>query len=309
MQLRTHILNRLVRVLMTGWDAGSPAQQRARQEKSARYTQLPAHIHTEVMTVGKVSATWFKPADTAAGAVLYLHGGGYVLGSINVYRDLLARLATATRRPALALAYRLAPEHPYPAALDDAVAAYRWLLDQGYPAAQLLIAGDSAGGGLTLATLLALRAAGIPLPAAAVCLSPWTDLALTGASLQTHAARDPILSPRSLAQFASHYAGAHARTDPLISPLYADLQGLPPLLIQVGAAEILLDDARRCAAQARAAGVTVTLEVWAGMCHVFQLFAFLPETRQALQHIAAFAAQYIAGPSPPDGRPTTRPQR
>lgn len=294
MSIRTTISNRLVAALMAGWSDGPIATQRARQEKTARYARLPAGAQRRPVDVNGVPGAWFERADPEAGALLYLHGGAYALGSIHVYRELLARLVCATRLPALAIDYRLAPEHPYPAALEDATRAYRWLLDQGFAAERIIIAGDSAGGGLALATLVALRASETPLPAGAVCLSPWTDLALTGDSIHSQARADPILTPQSLEQYARYYAGEHDRTAPLISPLYADLRGLPPLLIQVGTAEILLDDARRCAEAARAAGVEVTLEVWDGMCHVFQMFAFFPETKQALRQITAFTAQRLA---------------
>jgi acetyl esterase/lipase len=220
--------------------------------------------------------------------ILYLHGGAYALGSINVHRELLARLARATHMRVLAVDYRLAPEHPYPAALEDTAAAYRWALDAGCAPSRIVVAGDSAGGGLALATLAALRDAGAPLPAGTVCLSPWLDLALTGASIRTKASVDPVLSREALERYAGLYAGEHARTHPLISPLYADLRGLPPLLIQVGTDEILLDDAVRGAEKARAAGVRATLDVVEGMFHVFQMVGVLPETRRALERIAAF---------------------
>jgi acetyl esterase/lipase len=205
-----------------------------------------------------------------------------------VHRAFLAQLARATGTRVLAVDYRLAPEHPYPAALEDAVAAYRWALDAGYAPSQVVVAGDSAGGGLALATVVALRDAGAPLPAGAVCLSPWLDLALTGASMRSNARVDPILSYEILDGYARLYASAHDRTSPLISPLYADLRGLPPLLIQVGTEEVLLDDAVRCADRAQAAGVAVTLEVVDGMFHVFQMVGALPETQAAMREIAVF---------------------
>ncbi|MBN1262715.1 MAG: alpha/beta hydrolase [Anaerolineae bacterium] len=293
MNIRAKLSNRLIAGLMTGWSKGSVAEQRARQARATRYVRLPPTLRRRPVDAAGVPAVWFEPDNAATSVLLYLHGGAYVMGSSDVYRDLLARLVNATQLPALALDYRLAPEDPYPAALEDAVAGYRWLLAQDIPAGRILIAGDSAGGGLALATLVALRETGAPLPAGAICLSPWTDLALTGDSLRSQARVDPILTPRSLAQYAQYYAGDHDRTAPLISPLYAEFTGLPPLLIQVGTAEILLDDARRCADKARAAGVDVTLAVWEGMCHVFQMFAFLPETKEALGQIAAFTAQRL----------------
>jgi acetyl esterase/lipase len=193
----------------------------------------------------------------------------------------------------LAINYRLAPEHPYPAALEDSIAAYHWLLTQGVDPSQIIIAGDSSGGGLVLVTMVTLRDAGEQLPAGAVCISPWTDLSLTGASIHQKSKLDPILNPTSLDMYAKFYAGEYELTSPLISPLYADLQELPPLLIQVGADEILLDDAIRLTEKARDARVDVTLEIWDEMFHVFQLIPFLPETKKAIGSIAEFVSQNL----------------
>jgi acetyl esterase/lipase len=227
--------------------------------------------------------------------MLYLHGGGYVVGSIATHLGLAGRLSRAAAARVLLLNYRLAPEHPFPAAVEDATAAYRWLLGTGVKPGRIAIAGDSAGGGLTVATLVALRDAGEPLPAAGVCQSPWIDLEGAGESVTTKAHVDPLVHKDMLLKMASWYlAGANPRT-PLAAPLYADLQGLPPLLVQVGTAEILLDDATRLADRARAAGVAVTLEPWEGMIHVWQLFAsILPEGQQAIDRIGAFVRQHAA---------------
>jgi acetyl esterase/lipase len=288
--LQAVIAKRLMRVIFAGWAEGPVAEQRRRQERASRFAP-PAHgCERQPATVNGVPGEWFVPAAPVAGIILYLHGGAYVVGSIASHREYLVRLANATRAKILAINYRLAPEHPFPAALEDAVSAYRWLLAGGAPPGDLLLAGDSAGGGLALAALLALRAGDDPLPAGAICLSPWVDLALTGASVRTKAAVDPILTPASLETSARLYAAGHALTDPLISPLYAALDGLPPLLIQAGSDEILLDDALRLAERARRAGVAVTLEVWEGLFHVFPITPFLPESAQALARIAAFVA-------------------
>jgi acetyl esterase/lipase len=225
--------------------------------------------------------------------MLYLHGGGYAIGSIVTHRGLAGRLSQAAAARVLLVDYRLAPEHPFPAAVNDATGAYRWLLAQGIDPARLIIAGDSAGGGLTIAALVAVRDAGMPLPAAAVCLSPWVDLEGSGDSVTTKATADPLVQKAGLLQLAAWYlAGANPRT-PLAAPLYADLRDLPPLLIQVGTAEILLDDATRLAEKAIAAGVKVTLEPWEDMIHVWQLFApMLPEGQKAIERIGVFVQQH-----------------
>jgi acetyl esterase/lipase len=221
--------------------------------------------------------------------ILYLHGGGYVSGSPRTHRALMGHLSRHTRARILALDYRLAPEHVFPSALEDAWAAYWWLLQQDIPPARIVVAGDSAGGGLTLALLLALREAGAPLPAGAICFSPWADLALTGASLHKNSATDYI-NAQVLRATAEMYLGGHDPRDPLASPLYADLHGLPPLLVQVGSAELLYDDGRRLAQRARRAGVDVHFEAYTGMVHVWQFMYLLePKARQALRSAARFA--------------------
>lgn len=293
MSLRTRILRKLVALQMSGWSRGSIEAQRARQERTTKYVRLPADIHCRPVSVAGIAAEWIEAPGADSGVLLHLHGGAFALGSINVSREWVARLARATRTRALIIDYRLAPEHPYPAALDDATAAYLWLLQEGVEPSGIILAGGSAGGGLALSTLVRLRDTGHPFPAGAVFMSPWMDLALTGDSIQEKAQADPILAASDLDTYAGYYAGKVKRTEPLLSPLYADLRGLPPLLIQVGSEEILLDDAVRCAGKARAAGVDVTLEIWDGMFHVFQMFPFLSETRRALESIAAFVSRRL----------------
>jgi epsilon-lactone hydrolase len=230
--------------------------------------------------------------------VLYLHGGAYSYGSPSHYRDFIWRIATVACARVLCLDYRLAPEHPFPAALDDAVAAYRWLLAAGAAPASIAVMGDSAGGGLVLATLLRLRDEGVALPAAAVALSPWTDLALTGESLKSNAAADPMLKVEQAPHLARYYlAGADPR-HPYASPLYGDPAGLPPALIQVGSDEILRDDAVRMADKLAAAGCRVELEIWPRMPHVWQLFArIVPEAHRAVERIGAFVRAELDGRS------------
>lgn len=226
--------------------------------------------------------------------LLYLHGGGFSVGSPESHRDLTWRLAEAAGMRAIVLDYRLAPEHPFPAALDDACTAYQWLLDQGIDHCSIAIAGDSAGGGLTLSTLVRLRDEGKPLPAAAALLSPWTDLAATGRSLQTNAKADPMLRPEILPSIADLYLGGRDPRDPLVSPLYADLHGLPPTIIHVGSTEILRDDAVRVAEKLRQAGVPVTLDVWDNMPHVWHIFGSrLPEAREAIDQLGAFLRAHV----------------
>ena len=267
-----------------------PVEMRANMERMTELMALPPDVTTEPTTVGGVPAEWVTtPAVDARRVVLYLHGGAYVIGSINTHRDLAGRISRAAGARVLNIDYRLAPEHPHPAAVEDAAAAYRWLLGTGQDPARLAIAGDSAGGGLTLATLVALRDQKLPLPAAGVCLSPWVDLEGIGESMKTCAHLDPMVQHEHLLRMARLYLGDLDPRTPLAAPLYADLSGLPPLYIQVGAAETLLDDSTRIIERARKAGVEATLEVWDDMIHVFQAFApMLPEGQQAIDKIGEY---------------------
>ena len=248
-----------------------------------------------MVDVGGVPATWFHPAgaDTTC-AVLYLHGGGYALGSAFSHGELIARIARALGVPALAVDYRLAPEHPFPAAHDDALTAWRWLTTQyQLPAERITLAGDSAGGGLTLALLIALRNGCQPLPAAAALLSPWTDLTLSGPTLTSRADQDPALTPGLLAHLASDYLAGSDPQHPLASPLFADLTGLPPLLIQVGTAEILLSDSERLADKARAAGVEVTLHREDHAPHIYPSLTDVPQAHEATTRIGTFLRGHL----------------
>lgn len=266
------------------------ATMRAGMESMTGLMPLPPDVATEPASANGVPAEWVSvPTASADRVVLYVHGGAYVIGSINTHRDLAGRISRASGARVLNVDYRLAPEHPHPAAVEDATAAYRWLVANGHAPARLAIAGDSAGGGLTIATLVALRDAGDPLPAAGVCLSPWVDLEGIGESMSSRAHLDPMVQKDHLLRMAKLYLGdLHPRT-PLAAPLYADLSGLPPLLIQVGTAETLLDDATRIAERAKKAGVEVTLDVWEDMIHVFQAFApMLPEGQRAIEQIGEY---------------------
>jgi acetyl esterase/lipase len=253
----------------------------------------PRGTRTEFVDAGGVRAHLVStPRSSPERHVLYLHGGAYTIGSPRLYRHFTWRIADVARARVLVIAYRCAPEHPFPAALEDAVAAWQWLLARGADPRHAFIMGDSAGGGLTLATMLKLRDAGLPLPAAAVALSPWTDLALTGASFRDNAASDPMLVAGDVPRFASGYIGGADARHPYVSPLYGDPRGLPPTLIQAGSDEILRDDAVRMAQVMRDAGCAVELQVWPKMPHVWHLLApVLPEARAALDEIARFLAR------------------
>jgi len=269
---------------------------RSGYEQMSAALPVAGDVTCEPVDAAGVKAEWITaPGADRDRAVLYFHGGGYVIGSINTHRALAGSLSRAAKARVLILNYRLAPEHPYPAALDDATAAYRWLLAQGVQAKKIVVAGDSAGGGLTVAALVALRDAGAKLPAAGVCISPWVDLEGTGDSITSKASVDPMVTKDGLLQFAGLYlAGKNPRT-PLASPLYANLSGLPPLLIQVGTWEIVLDDASRIAERAKKAGVEVTYEPWEGMIHVWHLFApMLDEGNQAIERIGQYVQQRTA---------------
>ena len=265
-------------------------QLRAGFAALSRQFPPPVNATFEPVKASGVPAEWVTIAGgNTSPVLLYFHGGGYCIGSAETHRDLVARMCIAAGGRALSVDYRLAPEHPFPAAVDDGVAAYRWLRTQGVPAQSIVVAGDSAGGGLTLATLLALKQAGDELPSGAICMSPVTDLAKEGESMKTKIDVDPMVHPKSSAAYAQKYIGGSDVKAPLASPLYADLVGLPPLLILVGTWEVLLDDSTRFAAKANAAGVPVELEVWDEMIHIWPFFAAaLPEGRQAIERMAAF---------------------
>jgi acetyl esterase/lipase len=237
-----------------------------------------------------------SPGAAEDAVLLYLHGGAYISGNPQGYRGLAAELARATGARGIALDYRLAPEHPFPAAVDDAVAGYEALLARGFAPGRIVIAGVSAGGGLTMALLLALRDKGLPQPAAALLISPWADLTGKAASHSTKAAEDPTLTAEALRISADYYLGGASAEHPLASPIHADLSGLPPLLIQVGSAEILLDDAVALAAAAGRANAAVRLEIWPDMPHVWHAFAFmLPEGQKAIDTAGAFLRAALDG--------------
>ena len=263
---------------------------RAGFEQMGAMFPVPKDVKCEPVKAGSVKAEWVTaPGAAADRAILYFHGGGYVIGSINTHRAMVAELSRAAKARVLIIDYRLAPEYPHPAAVDDATEAYRWLLAQGFSPKRVAVAGDSAGGGLTVAALVALRDKGEKLPAAGACLSPWVDLEGIGESMTSKASLDPMVKKDGLLQLAGLYLGGKDPRTPLAAPLYANLSGLPPLLVVVGTSETLLDDASRLAERARKAGVDVTYEPAEGMIHVWQLFApMLDEGKESIDRIGRF---------------------
>ena len=275
--------------------ANTVAEKRAQYDRAERVFPVPSDVGVKTVTIKpaqspEIGGEWLEPpAVREHAALLYLHGGGYVIGSPRSHRHLAASLGRAAGAATLVPDYRLAPEHPFPGAIEDAVAAYRWLLERGALPERTVIAGDSAGGGLTVATLLALRDRGLPRPAAGVCISPWVDLTCSAPSYVTKAASDPIVTGEGVALMARAYLGATDPRTSLASPLFADLAGLPPLLVQVGSEEVLLDDAVGLAERAKAAGVAATLEVWPDMIHVWHWFyPMLDEGQRAIDSAGAF---------------------
>ena len=266
-------------------------ESRAGFEKMARAVGGDTPADVRRVDVGGVPAELVSAGVRASAdsATLYLHGGGYVIGSPATHRELARRLSVASGGQVLTIDYRLAPEDPFPAPVEDAVSAYRWLLDEGYAPGKLSVAGDSAGGGLTVAVLVSIREQGLPMPACGVCLSPWVDMEGIGDSMTGRADRDPMVQREGLVNMANTYLGGADPRTPLAAPMYADLDGLPPLLIQVGESETLYDDATRLAQRAIAAGVETAFEPWPDMIHVWHLFApILDEGQQAIERMGKF---------------------
>ena len=274
-------------------DAAHVLEMRERLNEISRYLKRAFGVAVETTTVEGLHAEWLRPKQAAAGKVLlYLHGGAYLVGSCRTHRQMVSHIARAAGINALVPEYRLAPEHPFPAAIEDAVSVYRALLDDGFAARDIFIAGDSAGGGLTMATLLSLRHAGLPLPAAAVLLSPFLDVTASGESAETRADQDPWFEAENMQIVTEFYCekGVDHR-NPLVSPVFANVAGLPPMFIQVGDDEILLSDSTRLAEKMREAGLDVEIEIWPEMWHVFQLFiGKMPESRRAIRRIGAYLA-------------------
>lgn len=288
------LLFRLKRLLQPG--TPDVVQRRQEYERLTARFKINPQVTFTPETINGVAALWVDPPEALSDRIiLFFHGGAYCLCSVNTHRAMTAAIAEAVSIRILSLDYRLAPEHPFPAAVEDAVSAYHGLLDMGIAPEHIIVVGDSAGGGLTLTLLLSLRDAGTPLPAAGVCISPWTDLSLSGASYNANARKDVMLDTHTLVDSARMYLKGTDPRQPLASPLFGDFHNLPPLLIQVGSDELILSDAEGVAEKARQAGVDVTLEVWPGMQHEWHFAAdFVPEGKQAIQSIGIFIQQHIA---------------
>jgi acetyl esterase/lipase len=289
--------------------ASAPLEtQRREWEQAAAQAQLPPGTGVQPLVADGVSCERVSCAGADAEKVLlFLHGGGFSTGSCRTHRDLAARLSLATAVSVVLVDYGLVPECPFPAAIEDTARVYRWLIRTGTAPEKIAFGGDSAGGGLAVSTLLFLRERGEPMPAAVVLLSAWLDLALAGESLTSRAQVDPLTSREELLAAARLYAGDEEPRNPLLSPVYADLHGLPSMLIQVGDHEILLSDSIRLAERARAAGVEVQLEIWPEMWHVWQAWAAsLPEGQAALDQIGRYIHQRLCDPTKEASDPTRR---
>ena len=287
-----------VRALLTSQPRPvSLAERRERLDAVASAHGVAPDIRFEPASVGGCEAEWsLAPGSDPSKVLLYFHGGGYCSGSIKSHRGMVGETGRAAQLRTLALGYRLAPENPFPAALDDATAAFEFLLAQGIAPSRIAIGGDSAGGGLSLALMQRLRDAGKPLPAAAWLVSPWVDLQMSGATMDSKAAIDPLIHRDYLEQLAANYLAGRDPRDPLVSPLHADLSGLPPVLVQVGSAETLLDDAVRIAGKLGAANVPTSLEIWPHMIHAWHLWsAKLTAGHQATQSAGRFIAEALGG--------------
>ena len=266
-----------------------PLEQRRKGMEKVAF-KVADDIGVEAVTVAGRAAEWITaPGSQTGRAILYLHGGGYVMGSLTTHRSLVGEISRAAQAAALLVDYRLAPEAPFPAAVEDGVASYRWLLDQGFMPKNLAIAGDSAGGGLAVATLISARDQGLPMPKAAVPISPWSDMTCSNESYKTRAEADPLVGSGSIGDMANLYLQGKDPQHPYASPNFASLKSLPPLLIHVGRDEVLLDDSIKLDQKAKADGVNSTLEIWEDMIHVWHAFhPMLPEGKQAIERVGAF---------------------
>jgi monoterpene epsilon-lactone hydrolase len=294
---RSRIIQRIMRDFKDAFLGDLPLEiRRQRIDAAARRSiRVPRDVCLKTVSANGVPSDWLEPDNAVPGrAILYLHGGAYVICSPTTHRGLAGHVAQASQARLLLIDYRLAPEHPFPAALEDALASYHWLLEKGYTPDHIAIGGDSAGGGLTLATALSLRDNIETIPAGLFLLSPWTDLTFSGESIRSRADRDPLLHENTADWLVDQYANGYPLTHPYISPLFAELHGLPPTYIQVGTEEILFDDSIRLEQKARLAGVDTSMDIWPGMWHVFQGFApYVPESQQAIGKIGEFIRAHL----------------
>ncbi len=293
----SHLLRfKLRRQAVFDWDSSIDDFRAQVGKTSGLFGKLPEGIAVEPVQIDQLYAEWVKPStQTGNQTILYFHGGGYVSGTCQAHRTHVSKVVQASGVRALTFEYRLAPENPYPAGLEDALQAYRWLLAQDIAADDIIFMGDSAGGGLALATLLAGREENLPMPNAAVALSPWTDLACTGQTYTSNRQIDPLTPGDSWTVFSKYYVGEADPKNPLVSPLYGDLTGLPPLLLYVGDHEVLLDDTLQFAEKAQKAGVSVNLNVGAQMFHCYPICApIFPEATEAMNEIGAYIQNQLA---------------
>lgn len=290
--IRAKLIRSISSALLRRYDAASLDIEDARRKTAllGRLTVTAFGVGIEATKIAGMHAEYLRPRNADPGQLLlYLHGGAYILGGCDLHRQVVSHIARAAGMDALLPEYRLAPEHRFPAAVDDAVAVYKAVLATGIEPQHIFLAGDSAGGGLAVATMLALRDAGASLPAGAVLLSPFLDATGSGDSMRTRASQDPWFHAKDLPVITAHYCDEHQRRFPLVSPVFADVEGLPPMYIQVGDDEILLSDALRFADALVAAGIEVKLDVWPEMWHVFQMFiGKMPESRKAIDDIGAY---------------------
>lgn len=295
MSIRASLVSLFFRLTIRKQMASLEDPATIRDQQSQGIGKTPEEVRTESVRIGGVAAEWvYFPETPDENVLVYFHGGGYVFGGPDSHRDIAWRLAKELGIRVLNVDYRLAPESPFPAAIEDATAVYRALLDEGRSPGSIVLAGDSAGGGLSTALMVNIRNLGMPQPAAAALLSPWADLAMTGESMQRNASADPMLSPDAISRFAAFYLQDSDARAPLASPVFADLSGLPPVYIVVGSTEVLLSDSETLAHKITAAGGSATLKVWPKMPHVFPVFAALvPEGKSAITDIATFLRQHL----------------
>lgn len=288
--LRSHVWKFIIRKMYKE-KRMTIAEIRTQDVNAAKFAgRFPKDVEIEHINIDGIAAAWIRPAGAdKTKALLHIHGGGYVTGSIASYTRMCILMAQTLKVNVLLPAYRLAPEHPFPAAVDDVLKIYRWLLRQGYQSKDILISGDSAGGGLCVAAVIALRDQGDALPAAVICLSPWADLTLQGQSHVTRFKSEAMLNTETLREWALAYTNKENLGNPLVSPTFADFHDFPPLLIQVSGNEVLLDDAIALAEKAKSAGVDVSLKIWDGLWHVWQIVGdAIPESKMAFEEVGEF---------------------